>query len=340
MSDKAISRRTFVAQGVAAAAGTATVSAAGAAAMQQDPVALAGSQPTERKPAMKIGFHTDAFNSAFFNFEQCLEWAQKHNVHYIECGVMDGVSWHHALGYWPHLALYQDPLALRRKMEGYGVRFSQIDAAYPLSGKDGPLYGVPYVIKAIVWADMAGSPRVDTTDGLHAPPGLKDEEALELMKRSYSEIIEVAETHKITVNIEPHGYFTTKPEYMGRMLKFCDSPYLRLNLDTGNTFIAGQDPPAFLSRFIDRLNHVHIKDVSPSLAAASRGKQAGIPISHCALGDGVNAGNIKKCLTIMRDRGYDGVLSMECEGQGGPMIERSLNWMRAMLGELNIAVAD
>jgi len=98
---------------------------------------------------MKIGFHTDAFNSSYFSFEACLQWAQRNNVHYIECGLIDGVSWIHGLGYQPHVALYEDPLLLRRKMENYGVCFSQVDAAYPLSGKDGPLRGVPYVMKAI-----------------------------------------------------------------------------------------------------------------------------------------------------------------------------------------------
>ena len=29
---------------------------------------------------------------------------------------------------------------------------------------------------------------------------------------------------------------------------------------------------------------------------------------------------------------------MECEGQGGPMIERSLKWVRETLAELNIPV--
>jgi len=287
---------------------------------------------------MKIGFHTDAFNSAYFGFEKCLQWAQQNGVHYIECGVMDGVSWGHGLGYWPHVALYEDPVLLRRKMESYGVQFSQIDAAYPLSGLDGPLRGVPYVMKAIAWAAQAGSPRVDTTDGLHAPGGLTDEEAMDLMKRSYRQIIEVAEAHGIVVNIEPHGYFTTKPEFMERMLRFCDSPYLRLNMDTGNTFIAGQEPAVFLGRFIDRVDHVHLKDVSPSLAAATRGKQSGIPVSHCALGEGVNAENITKCLGLLRDRGYQGVLSIECEGQGGPMIGQSLQWLRSTLAELNIRV--
>ena len=72
---------------------------------------------------MKIGFHTDAFNSAYWSFEKCLQWAQENQVHFIECGIIDGVSWIHGLGYQPHVALYEDPLLLRKKMERYGVRF-------------------------------------------------------------------------------------------------------------------------------------------------------------------------------------------------------------------------
>ncbi|MDW8079796.1 MAG: sugar phosphate isomerase/epimerase [Thermoguttaceae bacterium] len=285
---------------------------------------------------MKIGFHTDAFNSAYWSFEKCLEWARDHDVRHIECGVIDGVSWIHGLGYQPHVALYEDPVLLRRKMSAYGVQFSQIDAAYPLSGKDGPLRGVPYVMKAIAWAHLVGSPCVDTTDGLKAPSDLTEEEAMDLMRRSYEQILEVAEAHGIIINIEPHGHFTTKPEFMERMLRFVDSPYLRMNMDTGNTFIAGQDPVEFLKRFIHKVSHVHIKDVSESLARATRGKETGIAISHCAVGDGVNAENIRRCLKILRDHGYDGVLSIECEGQGGPMLERSLAWVRRTLQELGI----
>jgi inosose dehydratase len=221
-------------------------------------------------------------------------------------------------------------------MGSYGVQFSQVDAAYPLSGKDGPLRGVPYVMKSIQWAHLIGCSCVDTTDGMAPPEGLSDTEAMDMMKRSYEQIVEVAEAHQTTVNIEPHGHFTTKPEMMARMLDFCDSPCLGMNMDTGNTFIAGQDPVAFLKRFIDRVKHVHIKDVSESLAAAVRGNQTGIAVSQCAIGDGVNADNIRTCLKMLRDRGYDGVLSMECEGQGGPMIEQSLRWMRRTLSELNI----
>jgi inosose dehydratase len=265
-----------------------------------------------------------------------VDWAEQHDVHWIECGLIDGVSWIHGLGYQPHVALYQDPLLLRRRMEKQGVRFSQVDAAFPLSGIDGPAYGLPYVLKTFPWAKLAGCERIATTDGLHRPEGLSDEEAMEMMRRQYRQIIGVAEAYEITVNIEVHGYFTTKPDMLERMLDFADSPFLRLNFDTGNSFIAGQDPVAFCRRFQDKISHVHIKDVSESLAAAVRGGQTGIALSHCPVGGGVNADNIKECLKILRDHGYTGHLSIECEGQGGPLLDKSLHWLRATLKELGI----
>jgi inosose dehydratase len=285
---------------------------------------------------MTIGFHTDAFNSAYWSFDQCLEWAQRQGVPFIECGLIDGVSWIHGLGYQPHVALYEDPVLLRRKMDARGVRFSQVDAAFPLSGPDGPLRGVPYVMKSIAWAAQIGCPCVDTTDGLHAPESLSDREAMALMKRSYQQIVYVAEAHHVIVNIEPHGYFTTNPDRMEDMLGFVDSPYLRMNMDTGNTFIAGRDPVDFLKRFLGKVSHVHVKDVSKELADALRGGATGIAVSHVALGDGVNADNIRTCLKLLRDHGYQGNLSIECEGQGGPLIEKSLRWLRQTLKDLKI----
>lgn len=282
---------------------------------------------------MEIGFHTDAFNSAYWNFGQCLEWAHRHGVRYIECGAIDGVSWIHGLGYQPHVALWEDPLAMRRKMDKLGIQFSQIDAAFPLSLPEGATLGVQYILHTIRWAKLAGCPRVDTTDDRFKPEGLTEREALDMMRRIYLQVVRVAEDYGIVINIEPHGYFTTKPEFMAEMLAFVDSPFLRMNMDTGNTFIAAQDPVAFLERFRDKVSHVHVKDVSESLAAAARGELTGIAVSHAALGDGVNAANIRRCIQLLADSGYDGVLSIECEGQGGPMIERSLNWLRAVLKE-------
>jgi sugar phosphate isomerase/epimerase len=283
-----------------------------------------------------IGFHTDAFNSSYWNFEQCLDWGRRNGLRFIECGAIDGVSWIHGLGYQPHIALWEDPVLLRRKMDRYGIAFSQLDAAFPLSLPEGATLGVEYILHSLRWAKLAGCPSIDTTDDRFAPASMTESEALAHMKRIYRQVVPAAEAYGIVINIEPHGHFTTRPEFMEQMLAFCDSPFLRMNMDTGNTFIAGQDPVAFLRRFQAKVSHVHIKDVSASLASAARGELTGIAVSHCAIGDGVNADNIRACLRILSTAGYNGVLSMECEGQGGPMIEQSLAWLRNALQEVSV----
>jgi sugar phosphate isomerase/epimerase len=285
---------------------------------------------------MQISFHTDAFCSAFWTFEKCLVWAQKNDVHFIECGLIDGVSWMHGLGYLPHLSVVDDPLLLRKKMDKYGVHLSQIDAAFPISGKEGVIYATPYVFNAIRYAKLAGCPRVCTTDGLFRPEGFTDQQAMDQMKWHYEQIIEVAEAYEIDITIEIHGYFTTNIDRLGEMLNFVDSRRLCLNLDTGNSFISGANPVDFAKRFAKKVSHVHIKDVSQELADAARGNDTGIALSHSAIGDGVNAGNIRETLKILHESGYAGPLSMECEGQGGPLIEKSLRWMRKTLSELGI----
>ena len=288
---------------------------------------------------IEIGFHTDAFNSSYWNFEKCLQWAQENDVHYIECGTIDGVSWLHGLGYQPHVSLTEDPLALRKKMEKYDVKFSQLDAAFPVSLPEGASLGLIYILNSIRWAKLAGCSHIDTTDHMFKPEGLTDDQALEMMKRIYSEVIKTAELYETIINIEPHGYYTTKPEFMEKMLNFVDSPYLRMNFDTGNTFIAGQDPVVFLTRFRDKVSHVHVKDVSETLAASLRGELTGIAVSNTAIGDGVNVDNIKKCFDILVDMKYDGVVSLECEGAGGPMIEKSLAFVRDIVKDANQRMA-
>jgi hypothetical protein len=82
---------------------------------------------------MKIGFHTDAFNSAYFSFEKCLDWAQRNGVHYIECGLIDGVELGQRIGVLsPYLPLRRPGVAaakdgrLRRAVLPSGRRLSPL----------------------------------------------------------------------------------------------------------------------------------------------------------------------------------------------------------------------
>jgi sugar phosphate isomerase/epimerase len=283
---------------------------------------------------LELGFHTDAFTSAYWSFEQCLDWAQASDLHWIECGAIDGVSWIHGLGYHPHIALWEDPVLLRKKMEKRGVAFSQIDAAFPLSLPEGATIGVDYVLNTMRWAKLAGCSRIDTTDDRRRPEGATDREVMDHMRRIYQRIMRTADAYKITINIEPHGYYTTRADFLAEMLSFVDSPYLCMTMDIGNVFIAGHDPVAFVERFRDRISLVHVKDISAPLAASSRGAVTGVAGSHCAIGEGINADNVRACVRSLSEYGYRGVLTIECEADGGPVIDRSLAWMRELVGDI------
>ena len=286
---------------------------------------------------LEVGFHTGAFNSAYYSFPKAVAFAHEHGVRNIECGFVDGVTWNHGLGYFPHVASWEDPRSVRSMLDAANVSLSQIDAAFPISGLTGPTVGVPYVLNTIRWASLFGCPMVDTTDGLHQPEGLSDPEAMDAMKRSYEQIVAIAERYDIVVTIETHGYFTSNADRMGAMLAFVDSPNLQMTFDTGNVYISGNDPVQFLREHVSRVGHVHIKDVAPTLADAARGKQTGIGMSHVAVGEGVNADNIRQSLQILKEHGWSGAVSLECEARGGPVLVRSLRWLRDTLDEMGYA---
>ncbi|OHB65572.1 MAG: hypothetical protein A2Y77_06420 [Planctomycetes bacterium RBG_13_62_9] len=276
---------------------------------------------------MKLGMHVDNWRHFDVSYQVPCQFAKDYGLEYVEFGTIDGDYFIQALGFSPHIPLHSDPLKLKQYLDSLGLKMSQLDAAYPMSCPEGQHRGVGYTLRAIQFAKAVGCPCVDTTDGARRPEGYTDDEVMGLMKQYYRVVLEWAERYDIIINVEPHGPYTTNPDTLEQILDFFDSPYLRLNLDTGNTFIAGQDPVKFLKRFRHRLSHCHIKDVSEALARAARGQDTGIASSVVAIGEGVNAENISGCIELLKKTQWDGVLSIECEAAPGK-VEQSLDWLR------------
>ena len=276
--------------------------------------------------------HTDNWRHLDKSFEYAVDAAVELGLDCIEFGVFDGQYFIQALGYNPHLPLTTDPVKLRRYLDKKGLQVSQIDAAYPLTSPETGPYGVPYVRKAILFAEAIGCPCVDTTDGATRPEGYTDEEVLALMKHNMRLILETAEAHKVIVNVETHGPYTTHLPTMQRIMNFFESEYLRINFDTGNTYISGNDPLEFLKGIRKYVSHCHIKDVAASLAATDRGASTGIATSVASIGGGVNSANIAACVNYLKQTGWDGVLSIECEGND-EILHPSVAWLRALVAE-------
>ncbi|MHC4477613.1 MAG: sugar phosphate isomerase/epimerase family protein [Planctomycetota bacterium] len=276
---------------------------------------------------MKLGMHVDNWRHLDVTYEVPCRFAKDHGLDYVEFGTIDGDYFIQALGYNPHIPLHSDPLKLKGYLDSMGLKVSQLDAAYPMSCPEGQYRGIGYTVRSIQFAKALGCPCVDTTDGGRKPEGYTDQEVMVLIKQYYRVVLEWAQRYDMIINVEPHGPYTTNPDTMEQILSFHDSPYLRMNFDTGNAFIAGQDPVKFLNRFRDKVSHCHIKDVSEELAEAVRGGITGIPTSVVGIGEGVNAENISGCIELLKQINFDGVLSIECEAAPGK-VEQSIEWLR------------
>jgi len=281
---------------------------------------------------IELSMHTDNWRTLSGSLAQAVEAAKKFGLDYIEFGVVDGQDFIEGLGYSPAVSLNANPIRLRRYLEDNGLKVSQIDAAYPITGPMGATFGVRYMQRAIQFAAAVGCPFVVTTDGQSKPEGFTDEQVLAITKESMRQILEWAEDYEVTVNIETHGPYTNDPEILEQMLNFFDTERLGLNLDTGNTFIAGGDPVEFAKRFLGKLRYMHIKDVSESLAAALRGEETGIAMSESPIGRGVNAENISACIRLLKDADWDGVISVECLGTD-ENLTASIDWLRQQIAD-------
>ena len=206
---------------------------------------------------------------------------------------------------------------------------SQIDGSYPLMGPDGSTFGVQYVQQSIRFAAELGCPMVNTVDGAFEIEGLNKDEVFRITCDNYRQCLSWAEDYGVIINVEPHGPYTTDGDFMERLFSHFESEYLRMNFDTGNTFISGLDPLEYMKRFRKYISHLHIKDVSAGLAA-SRGEETGIACSEVPIGGGVNAENIEKCLAYLRQTQWSGVVSIECYGSD-ENIRKSVEFLRGVL---------
>ena len=81
-------------------------------------------------------------------------------------------------------------------------------------------------------------------------------------------------------------------------------------MDTGNAYLSGSDPYAWLENVAPRLVHLHAKDISIQHSDAERGKVTGTPVG-CACGEGVL--DWERIIRIVTEKcPRDIVFSVEC----------------------------
>jgi sugar phosphate isomerase/epimerase len=104
---------------------------------------------------------------------------------------------------------------------------------------------------------------------------------------------------------------------------------LGVNFDTGNAFLAGNNPAEMLLSLADRIIHVHIKDI-PESELPLRGKVTGTRVGVAA-GDGVL--DLRSILKVLAAARYSGVLSVECDTW--EQAQRSRQHLARLVVEIN-----
>ena len=139
---------------------------------------------------------------------------------------------------------------------------------------------------------------------------MTDEEAHQVMYYTLRKIELVARRHQVYVCIEPHGIYTKTAAGLMKIVNLVQSPWIRVNWDTGNSYLAGiEDPYEGLNLVKEHVYHVHAKDISMSQSESERGKVTGTPVG-CACGQGVVDWN--KVLDILDPLDREIILSVEC----------------------------
>ncbi len=278
-----------------------------------------------------LGQHADNNRPVCKPFEDSLAQAANLGLEHIEIGTYYGMYFVAALGYEPSINLWDDPIVYKKMADAVNIRFSQVDAASPMFEMNGSMHGLLYSTQAIRFAKDLGAVSVDTTDRAAPADFYTEQYAWDYGIRNYTELLKWAENHKIIVNVETHGVYTQNPEFMLKFMKYFDSEWLGINFDTGNTFIAGNDPLAYFKEVQPYVKHFHIKDVDQGLVDTSMGEDNGIATSFVPVGKGANADNIEKCLRYLMEINWDGDISVECAGEDAT-VKASVDWIRSIIG--------
>lgn len=254
----------------------------------------------------KIAVNMEFVRSADKSFVDGVKIAGDLGYKYIEPMVHTGWELLSEVNYFHSFSMEEDPLLMKEICDAQGIQVGSISGHSPLMK---PEAAIPRLTRAIVLAASVGAKFVNT-DEMVKPDWMTDEEAHQAMYYTLRKIEMVARRHQVYVCIEPHGIYTKTAAGLLKIVNLVKSPWIKINWDTGNSYLAGiEDPYDGLELVKYQVFHVHAKDISMEQSESDRGKVTGTPVG-CACGQGVV--DWEKVLDILDPLDREIILSVEC----------------------------
>jgi sugar phosphate isomerase/epimerase len=313
------SRRNFL------KATTAVASLAGAAL----PNVLPAGEAKPKSKGIALGVNMEFVRHADKSFEWGAKKAAEMGYRYIEPCFLMGCCLLSNAGYCHVQSLDLDPEYFKNFCNEHKLKLSGLSSHSDLLDTR---IGVEYARKGIMYARALADrglfdtqPVVQICETMFPPKWMTPEDAYGVIKMNLRPILECCADNGVYLGVEPHGPYTAHKKSMVRIMELIDSPWLRVNFDTGNSYLAGEDPYEFLQAILDKLIHLHAKDISVKQSDAERGKVAGTAVG-CACGDGV-IDWAKVIRMVGKERSI--VFSVECGTV--EQAERSLKHLTSLL---------
>ncbi len=254
----------------------------------------------------RIALNMEFCRSANKSFEEGVKIASQIGYKYIEPMVHTGYELLSEVNYFHSFSMEEDPLLMQEICNKYGMKVSSLSAHSPLMK---PEAAVSRLTRAMVLASSIGCDYLNS-DEMIKPDWMDDELALSTMKYTLKKMSLVAARHRKYICIEPHGIYTKTTDGLMRIVKLVNSPWIKVNWDTGNSYLAGiEDPYEGLEKVRNYVYHVHAKDISFEHSRNERGKVTGTPVG-CACGEGVV--DWERVMKIMEPVDREIFLSVEC----------------------------
>ena len=252
-----------------------------------------------------IGINLEFVRHHDLPFKAGIETAARLGYKYVEPLVLLGRDLLAEGGFYHAVSMDEDPLHAKEIMIQYGVQASSVSGHAPLCK---PEVAVPFVRQAVRFAQEIGASIVNSDEG-PKPEFTSEEEDFLLMKYVLTQTCRSLERRGMKFGLECHQQYSKSPDGLDRIFNLVKSPAMGINFDTGNSYLAGQDPYKWLAHVRDRLVHIHAKDISIQQSDAERGKVTGTPVG-CACGEGVI--DWKEVITILKPLNKPICLSVEC----------------------------
>ena len=254
----------------------------------------------------RISLNMEFCRSADKSFEEGVKVASGIGYKYIEPMVHTGYELLSEVNYFHSFSMEEDPLLMKEICDKYGMKVSSLSAHSPLMK---PEAAVSRLTKAIVLASFVDCDFLNS-DEMIKPEWMDDDMAFDTMRYTLKKMSLVAARHRKYVCIEPHGIYTKTTDGLMKIVGLVDSPWIKVNWDTGNSYLAGiENPYEGLEKVRDHVYHIHAKDISMEQSEGERGKVTGTPVG-CACGEGLV--DWKRVMKIMEPVDREIFLSVEC----------------------------